>query len=449
MEASDTIYALASAPGRSGVAVLRLSGPDARRVALGLGARLDTPRLMALSTLRDPTDSRVLDQALSVWFPGPASFTGEDVVELHLHGGRAILNAVFEALSQFPDTRPADPGEFSRRAFLNDKMDLVEAEGLADLIDAGTERQRQQALRQMQGGLSAELDAIRDALVEHMALLEAWIDFPDEELPDDVLPDVQTGLQTLRQTMEALLSRSGPAERLRDGLSIAIVGPPNAGKSSLLNLLSKRDVAIVSDTAGTTRDVLEVHLDLNGYPITLFDTAGLRETEDSIEMEGIKRALSRAKTADLTILVVDGTTDEWPNTVPQIEPDNLIRVFNKVDKQSDHKPTAPHDWIGLSVTTQQGLPTLLDRLALEADARMNAGEAAGLTQHRHQIAVRDALEAIRRTEAGLTGVIGGTHPIELVSEDLRAAAHAIGRITGRVDVDQLLDVIFSRFCLGK
>ena len=213
--------------------------------------------------------------------------------------------------------------------------------------------------------------------------------------------------------------------------------------------MSKRDVAIVSDTAGTTRDVLEVHLDLNGYPITLFDTAGLRETEDSIEMEGIKRALSRAKTADLTILVVDGTTDEWPNTVPQIEPDNLIRVFNKVDKQSDHKPTAPQGWIGLSVTTQQGLPTLLDRLALEADARMNAGEAAGLTQHRHQIAVRDALEAIRRTEAGLTGVIGGTHPIELVSEDLRAAAHAIGRVTGRVDVDQLLDVIFSRFCLGK
>ncbi|MCR9175007.1 MAG: tRNA uridine-5-carboxymethylaminomethyl(34) synthesis GTPase MnmE [Alphaproteobacteria bacterium] len=436
----ETIFALASAPGRAGVAVIRISGPHAAAAAARLGAADLNPREMTLVAFRAPSDRATLDRGLAVLFPGPASFTGEDVVELHLHGGRAVLDGMFRALEACPGLRPADPGEFSRRAFLNGKMDLAEAEGLADLIDAETAAQRAQALRQMGGGIGAVLDPLREELIHALAMLEAWIDFPDEEIPPDLLDQTGEELAGLATRLSGLEDSSARGERLRDGLSMAIVGPPNSGKSSLLNALANRDVAIVSETAGTTRDVLEVGLDLNGYPVTLWDTAGLRETADSVEREGVRRALDRARAADLVIhMAVAGTS--YDADLPGRDGARDLRVASKTDLGG----TVPAGWIGVSVKTEAGLAPLLARLTEEADRMMGLGEAPSLTRARHRHAVGAAREAVERARAGVADGL----PLELVAEDLRHAAQAIGRVTGRVDVDDLLDVIFSSFCLGK
>lgn len=436
----ETIFALASAPGRAGVAVIRISGPHAAAAAARLGAADLTPREMTLVAFRAPADRATLDRGLAVLFPGPASFTGEDVVELHLHGGRSVLDGMFRALEACPGLRPADPGEFSRRAFLNGKMDLAEAEGLADLIDAETAAQRAQALRQMGGGIGAVLDPLREELIHALAMLEAWIDFPDEEIPPDLLDQTGEELAGLATRLSGLEDSSARGERLRDGLSMAIVGPPNAGKSSLLNALANRDVAIVSETAGTTRDVLEVGLDLNGYPVTLWDTAGLRETADSVEREGVRRALDRARAADLVIhMAVAGTS--YDADLPGRDGARDLRVASKTDLGG----TVPAGWIGVSVKTEAGLAPLLARLTEEADRMIGLEEAPSLTRARHRHAVGAAREAVERARAGVADGLS----LELVAEDLRHAAQAIGRVTGRVDVDDLLDVIFSSFCLGK
>jgi tRNA modification GTPase len=442
----ETIFALASAPGRAGVAVVRISGPDALPTAQKLGASDLRPRELALTAFRAASSPMVLDRGLAVYFPQPGSFTGEDVVELHLHGGKAVLDGIFAALGAMPGLRPADPGEFSRRAFLNGKMDLAEAEGLADLIDAETSAQRAQALRQMGGGIGAVLDPLRGELIHAMAMLEAWIDFPDEEIPADLLHQTAGELEALELRLTGLEAGSARGERLRDGLRMAIVGPPNAGKSSLLNALANRDVAIVSETAGTTRDVLEVSLDLNGYPVTLWDTAGLRETEDVVEREGVRRALDRAAAADLVIhMAVAGTgsRDTGPGLGPGLGPAGLrdLRVASKTDLGGE----VPEGWLGVSVKSEQGLAPLLARLTEEADRMIGAGEAPSLTRARHRHAVGEARSAVARARVGLAQSL----PLELVAEDLRHAAQSIGRVTGRVDVDDLLDLIFGSFCLGK
>ncbi len=286
VDSGDTIAALATAPGRAGIAVIRLSGPAAFGAVEALTGRVPTVRRMSRALLRDPRDGEALDDAMAVVFPGPASFTGEDVAEFHLHGGRAVVDGVLGALLRLPGVRPADPGEFTRRAFLNDRLDLTAAEAVLDLVDAETAAQRRQALRQASGSLAGIYDDWRTALVMAMARLDAWIDFPDEDLPADVVEGVIEDLEGLAKALEGHLADAGRGERLREGLRMAIVGPPNAGKSSLLNWLAQRDVAIVSATAGTTRDVLEVYLDIEGYPATVADTAGLRETADSVEAEG-------------------------------------------------------------------------------------------------------------------------------------------------------------------
>ena len=312
MTASDTIYALATAPGRGGVAVIRVSGPQAAAALLALARRetLPPPRKAVRSWLTHPLTGAPLDDGLALWFPAPASFTGEDVVELHLHGGRAVVRGVAEALSALASLRPAEPGEFTRRAFLNGKLDLTAAEGLADLIDADTEAQRVQALRQLGGALASLYDGWRAELVNILAYQEATIDFPDEEIPSDLDEAARGRIAGLAKALRAHLADDRRGERLRDGVHIAIVGPPNAGKSSLLNVLAKREAAIVSEQAGTTRDVIEVHLDLGGYPVVVADTAGLRESGDLIESEGIRRARERAEAADLRIALFDGSA--WP-----------------------------------------------------------------------------------------------------------------------------------------
>lgn len=448
MTDTDTIFALASAPGRAGIAVVRISGPRALPAVENLGARLSTPRRMDRVRLIDPVAGDVIDHALAVSFPAPASFTGEDVVELHLHGGRAILGAVMRALGACEGLRPADPGEFSRRAFLNGKMDLVEAEGLADLIDAETNAQRDQALRQMAGGLSARLEPLRSWLIHAMAMLEAWIDFPDEEIPESLVAETADDLGDLSRQMVGLLEGADRAERLRDGLRIAIVGLPNAGKSSLLNALANREIAIVSDTAGTTRDSLEVNLDLSGYPVTIWDTAGLRESADSVEREGIRRALDRARAADLVLLIAEaGSGDgarrsEMPDLAELgVAPNSVLRVASKVDLGGP----VPDGAIPLSVRSENGLRALVSQLSEEAERRMGLTEAPSLSRERHRHAVAAALAAVDRARAGLAAGL----ETELVAEDLRHAAQSIGRVTGRVDVDDLLDAIFGTFCLGK
>lgn len=437
-----TIFALASGTGRSGIAVIRISGPLARQALAALTGREKPPlaRRAGMRLLTTPDGGEVLDQALTLWFPAPHSFTGEDVVELHLHGGRAVIAGVIEALAALPGLRLAEPGEFTRRAFLAGKLDLTEVEGLVDLIDAETTAQRRQALRQMDGALSALYEDWRTRLIRCLAHTEAAIDFADEELPMDMMSAIQAEVRELREEMRAHLADGRRGEMLRDGFRIAIIGPPNAGKSSLLNWLAQRDAAIVSEIAGTTRDVIEVHLDLGGYPVLLADTAGLRETVDGIEAEGIRRARNWAAGADLQLLVLDATQPAPVDAVPDAP---IMRVLNKVDlKIKGHtRQSLPIDAIAISVRTGEGLEALLQKLTALVAEKLDMADTPSLTRERHRAAVALCVEALDRFLDGRVA--------DLAAEDMRVAVRALGRITGRADVEDLLDVIFRDFCLGK
>ncbi|CAO3416993.1 tRNA uridine-5-carboxymethylaminomethyl(34) synthesis GTPase MnmE [Azospirillum endophyticum] len=441
---STTIYAPATAPGRSGVAVVRISGLEAGSALAALTGRpLPAPRRAVLTKLRDPKTGDALDDALVLRFTAPASFTGEDVVELHLHGGRAVVSGVIEALAALPGLRLAEPGEFTRRAFENGKLDLTEAEAVADLIDAETTAQRRQALRQMEGALGRLYDGWRERLTRALAHIEADIDFAEDDLPGGVADAVRPVIAGLAGEIAAHLDDGGRGERLREGLHIAIVGAPNAGKSSLLNALARRDAAIVSARAGTTRDVIEVHLDLGGYPVVLADTAGLREAAaDEVEEEGIRRARDRAARADVKVAVFDATTlpDLDPATLDLIDRDTVV-VFNKTDlaKAADLRPDLSP--IPVSAHTGAGLKALEEKLTAFSADRLAIGSAPSLTRTRHREALSECRESLLRAlEAPLP---------ELAAEDVRLASRALGRITGRVDVEDLLDVIFRDFCIGK
>jgi tRNA modification GTPase len=444
----QTIYALSTAPGRAGVAVIRISGPQAGDALLALiGGVLPRPRSASLRKLR-AEDGMLLDEGMVLWFPRPHSFTGEDVVELQVHGGRAVLAALFEALARLPGLRLAEPGEFSRRAFENGKLDLTEAEGLGDLINAETEAQRKQALRQMQGALGQLYEGWRNQLTRALAHLEADIDFPDEDLPAGVAAEVMPQIARLREEIAAHLADNRRGERLRDGLMVAILGAPNVGKSSLLNALSNREAAIVSEIPGTTRDVIEVHLDLGGYPVILADTAGLRDSADRIESEGVARALKRAEAADLKLVVLDATKKSVPKeTLALIDTDAIV-VANKTDAASipagyevNGRPV-----LGVSVRNGAGMSALLDALEKDVVARIGMTGSATLTRARHREALTDCVAALDRF---LTGNGRNNPAPELAAEDVRLAARALGRITGRIDVEDLLDVIFRDFCIGK
>lgn len=480
---SDTIFALASAPGRSGVAVIRVSGPDAGSVLLGLAPDLNVlpaPRRATRVFLFD-SDSmsgysesesknqnntpfgdkgysdhnesessagdsgaygdNMIDDGLALWFPAPASFTGEDVVEFHVHGGAAVLDALTASLTRLHGLRPAEPGEFSRRAFENGKLDLTAAEAIADLVDAETSAQRRQALAQMGGALAELYDGWRSQLVGALAYLEACIDFAEEDIPDDLMARSAASLVALRDSVRTHLQDKGIGERIRDGFRIALTGSPNVGKSSLLNALARRDVAIVSDIAGTTRDILEVPMDLGGYAATLIDTAGLRETEDVIEIEGVRRARAAADTADIRIHLVDATTPNLPEDV-SVE---AIVVVNKMDRITGEIPVKGA--LPLSVKTGDGLDMLVKVLTEQVHtlAAHRVQDTPPLTRARHRHALEDCVAALDRA---YTGSIGG-HDMEMIAEDMRVAAQALGRITGRIDVEDLLDKIFRDFCIGK
>jgi len=437
----ETIYALSTAAGRAGIAVLRLSGPHARPALEALtGGKASVPREAMLVRFRDPETQAPLDRGLAIFFPAPASFTGEDVVELHIHGGRAVVAAMLRALGQLPGLRAAKPGEFTRRAFENGKLDLTEVEGLADLIDAETEAQRAQALRQMEGALGQLYEGWRARLMRALAYAEAEIDFPDEEVPGDLIARLGPEIAALESEIGVHLDDGRRGERLRDGVEVAIVGPPNAGKSSLLNRLAGRDAAIVSDEAGTTRDVLEVRLDIGGVPVTLADTAGLREAAGAIEQEGVRRALARAEAADLRIVMVAPGAAGIGDGFALARPDDL-RVLNKVDLGA----AVPAGVIGISALTGQGIDALEAALAARVGSAYEAREHPVITRARHREGLGDCAASLARAGAALKA----GRDAELVAEDLRLAARALGRLTGRVDVEDLLDVIFRDFCIGK
>lgn len=441
-----TIFAPATAPGRGAVAIIRLSGPGAGSALNALCGECPPPRLATLRKVRDPADGAVLDQALILWFPTPDSVTGEDVAEIHLHGGLAVSASVLDALAAMPDLRPAESGDFTRRAFENGKMDLTEAESIADLVDAETRGQQAQALRQMQGALGRVYDGWRQRLMRGLAHLEADLDFPDEELPDDVTLSVRSETAALASEIAAHLDDGRRGERLRAGFRVVILGAPNVGKSSLLNALARRDAAIVSERAGTTRDVVEVHLSLGGMPVILLDTAGLRESVDEIEEEGIRRARERAADADFKLFVFDATAEPDPEVLALVDGDSLI-VANKLDLAPRRDGPIRLGGVvasGLSVRTGQGLDTLEARLTEAVTARLTGSDAPALTRARHRSALEDCLAALRRA----AGAAGAAEP-ELAAEDVRLAVRSLGRITGRVDVEDLLDVIFRDFCIGK
>ncbi|MBM3539507.1 MAG: tRNA uridine-5-carboxymethylaminomethyl(34) synthesis GTPase MnmE [Alphaproteobacteria bacterium] len=452
-----TIYAPATAASKAAVAVVRVSGPRAGEALDALiGQRRPAARRATRARLRDGVSGEVLDDALVLWFPAPHSATGENVAELHLHGGRAVLAAVLAALGRVPGLRLAQAGEFTRRAFEAGKLDLTEVEGLADLIAADTEAQRRQALRQLAGELGRLTEGWRTRLISALAQAEAEIDFPDEgDVPRGLIEALRPALASVAAEIRAHLADQR-GERLRDGLSIAIIGPPNAGKSSLLNCLAQREAAIVAATAGTTRDVVEVQLDLNGYPVTLADTAGLRDLSGDdndahreIEREGMRRALVRALSADLKLLVVDACERTVDPTVAQLADENTIVVANKIDLVAASLPViggrVSHP---VSTRTGIGINALIATLEREVADRLGAAGAAApvVTRARHREALADCVAALDRA---LAGAATGAVAAELITEDLRLAVRALGRITGRVGVDDILDVIFREFCIGK
>lgn len=442
MQACDTIYALSTPPGRGAVAVVRVSGPAAHSSLEALsGASCPPLRQAALRRLNDPQTGAPLDQALVLAFRGPASFTGEDVVEYHLHGGWSVVQAMLAALSAQDGHRMAEPGEFTRRAFEHGKLDLTEAEAVADLIDAETEAQRLQALTQLSGSLEALYSGWTERLSHVLALMEADLDFSDQDLPEDLLVRVRPDLTGLRREIEDHLDDNRRGERLRNGFQITVLGAPNAGKSSLVNALAQRDVAIVSPVAGTTRDVIDVHLDLGGIPVIIADTAGLRPEQlgedghDLIEAEGIRRALDRARNADLKLLVFDATQAPDPHTLALID-DTSVLVANKSDLKLPEM-----DAISVSAATGEGIPTLLSAIQARLQSVIGKTSAPTLTRARHR-------EALYRASTALDRAMIAPEP-ELAAEDVRLALRHLGSITGRVDVEDLLDLIFRDFCIGK
>jgi tRNA modification GTPase len=438
----QTIFALSSGRPPSAIALVRISGSQAGQIVTALAGKMPLPRTATRALLKD-VGQRPIDDAVVLWFPAPASATGEDVAEFHVHGGRAVLAALFAALSGFENVRVAEPGEFTRRAFENGKLDLTEAEGLDDLIHADTDRQRRQALRQLKGLLGDRARDWRARIIEASALIEAGIDFSDEgDVPAELIAPALAKVKTLLAEIEEALAGQGRSERLRDGLVIAIAGPPNVGKSTLMNALARREVAIVSPHAGTTRDVIEVQLDLDGYPVTIIDTAGIRETDDPVEQEGVRRARARAADADLVLWLAD----RLPAMIQHGGPAPVWTVRNKIDLETPGRPLADAPGQGtfqISASRGDGLPELIAALVGFAERYFGGGEAGLIGRTRQRKLLQETVVALRRC----IEIVGEGE--ELAAEELRRAAHSLGRLLGRVDVEDILDVIFREFCVGK
>jgi tRNA modification GTPase len=435
----QTIFVLSSGRPPSAIATVRVSGSAAGAALESLAGKIPAPRAATRALLRDPK-GQPIDDAIVLWFPGPASATGEDVAEFHVHGGRAVLASLFAALSGTENVRAAEPGEFTRRAFENGKLDLTEAEGLDDLIHADTDRQRRQALRQLKGLLGDKARTWRAQIIEASALIEAGIDFSDEgDVPAALIAPALTKIKTLLGEITEVLAAQGRTERLRDGLVVAIAGPPNVGKSTLMNQLARREVAIVSPNAGTTRDIIEVQLDLDGYPVTVIDTAGIRETDDPVEQEGVRRARARAAEADLVLWLTDA--DGAKPRLSGDAPTWIVR--NKIDLDSTRASKQRESTYAISASRGDGLAELISGMVGYAQEFFGSAEAGLIGRQRQRDLLQQTAASLQRS----IDVIGKGE--ELAAEDLRSAAYALGRLLGQVDVEDILDVIFREFCIGK
>jgi tRNA modification GTPase len=445
---ADTAYALSTVPGKSGIAVIRIVGPEAYDALYELGVIGVEPRKAKVASLKSPTSGDVIDQAVILYFQGPNTFTGDDIVELQTHGSQAVIHELLEELGKISYLRLAEPGEFSKRAFLNGRMDLTQAEGLAQLIEAETAQQRKLALRQMSGELQSLYEKWRGQMIQILAQIEAYIDFPDDDIPDEAVENAIASVEEIVVQIGKHLQDNHRGEVIMQGVKVAIFGPPNAGKSSLLNLLAQRDAAIVSEIAGTTRDVISVKIDLKGFPVILYDTAGIRESADVIEQEGVKRALSHMEDADLRIVVLDSNDAnavEFLQSYQRYLKGDALVVFNKIDLNAVNvvgvELLSDKDQLFLSTITGEGVDELVRWLATKVQENFTPSADPIITKTRYR-------EALYRC-VDLVADIHAAKPLELIAEDIRLAANQIGIITGRIDVEEILDEIFGSFCIGK
>ena len=442
-----TIYALSSGPGLAGVAVIRVSGPETKKVLKNITfLPLPEPKFASLRKFKDPETKDLIDEGILLWFPGPQSYTGEDMAELHVHGSKAVIDAIHKSISKIDGCRLADPGEFTKIAFQNGKINLLKAESIADLIASETEIQRQQALKIMFGKSSDKFNSLRDRLLKILSKVEAKIDFPEDDLPGDVLNNIHSETKFIREEIEKILNDQKVGEIIREGFKIAIVGPTNVGKSSLLNFLSRREVAIVSEIAGTTRDVIEVHLNLDGYPIVLSDTAGIRESEDEIEKKGIKLALNRAEKADLSIILIEPKTVDFTHFLDDILSNKAILVINKMDLGLDQiaKELKKYNPICISIKEEKNLDQLVNAIKKKLKNKFNLSGDIFITRERHRVELENCVEHLISFENK-----NSVEDFDKAAEDLRLATRHLGTIVGKVDVEEILGSIFNDFCIGK
>ena len=440
-----TIYALSSGPGLSGVAVIRISGEETPSILKLLTKKdLPSPRVATLSKIIDSNNSELIDEALVLWFPGPNSYTGEDMAEFHVHGSMAVIKAIHKALEDTKKCRIAEPGEFTKKAFQNGKINLLKAESIADLISSETEIQRKQAIAIMSGKTSRIFNEMRDLLLKSLSHIEAKIDFPEEELSEEVLSNTKENIDRVIQKIQKILNDQKVGERIREGFKIAIVGPTNAGKSSLLNHLSNRDVAIVSEIAGTTRDVLETHLNIDGYPVIISDTAGIREAKNEIEQKGIKLALKKAEEADLNLIVIEPKSLDFTGFLKDLINPNSILVINKCDieKVSLTEQMRKIDHVIISVKNNTNIDNLISTIKSKLKGKFIRAEEILITRERHRVNLEQCLE-------NLINFQNKKNDFDKAAEDLRLATRHLGIIVGKVEVEEILGSIFNDFCIGK
>ena len=441
----STIFAPLTLKGLCSIYVIRISGDESLKCLNALGVKKTlTPQKATLCKLKD-INNEILDEALVIYFKAPHSFTGEDVIEINLHCSNYIISKVFSILSSVENVRMAERGEFSKRAFLNNKIDLMQAESIVDLINAETEMQHRLAINQLQGKNSNFYNTLRQKIVEILALLEAFIDFPEEDIPQDMQDEILAKISNIKAEIQQNLNDNNVGEKIRDGFHISIIGEPNAGKSTLLNYLSKRDIAIVSDIAGTTRDIIEVSLNINGIPVILYDTAGIRETEDIIEKEGVKRAIKNANTADIKILVIDSNNLKIDKNILDLIDKNTIILLNKIDllnnKNIDKNIFKDAEILEISLKDKINLDKFLDILKNKLESIVSPNINTTITNERYRNELEKALEYLEFFNFDL--------PIEINTENIRMSADCIGRITGKINSNEILDNIFSKFCIGK
>ena len=442
-----TIYALSTGPGVSGIAVIRISGKETK-VAINkiTGKSLPKPRMAVLRKFNKINDNQLIDEGILLWFPGPESYTGEDMAEFHVHGSRAVIKEIQNSLSQIPNLRLAEAGEFTKLAFQNGKINLLKAESVSDLISSETEIQRQQAIKVMSGKSSEKFNLLRERLLKILSKVEAKIDFPEDDLPENILLNIHSETKSIREDIQKILNDQKVGERIREGFKISIIGPTNAGKSSLLNYLSKRDVAIVSEIAGTTRDIIEAHLNLDGYPVVISDTAGIRDSKNEIEKKGIKLALKKSENSDLNVIVIEPKSVDFKDFFNDNITKKSIFVINKIDLGTDQisSEIKKYDPIYISIKEEKNLDVLINLIKENLKNKFVSSEDIFITRERHRINLEQCLESLKNFEEKKS-----LEDFDKAAEDLRLATRYLGIIVGKVDVEEILGSIFSDFCIGK